>query len=129
MAENIMSPKGTRLTRIARRVPEAVGRAIGAAVTAFLDTLTRPEAAEPGSVADLATFGVRKEALLEALQMILDDRAVRPRKLLKRFGSASGTNLLSFCEIKRFISKPEGGRWEIDFDRVRGHLAKHGAGQ
>lgn len=118
-----------RLAGVVRRVPEAMLRALDAAIAEFIATLARPEAAEPGSAADLAEFGVQQQDLREALRMLLDDRAVRPRKLMKRFGNARGTNLLSVCEIRGFISKPEGGPWKIDLDRVRRHLAEHGAGQ
>lgn len=126
MAENILRSKFSGLAGIVRRLPKAAFRALSAAVAAFFDALTRPEAAPPGSASDLAAFGVRQQDLLEALQMILDDGAVRPRKLYKRFGNAGGTNLLSICEIKGFIAKPKGGPWVADLDRVRGHLAQHG---
>lgn len=60
----------------------------------------------------------------EALQMFLEDRAVRPRKLRARFGDAMGTNLLSLSEIKDFISKP-GDRWVVDVERIKEYQARH----
>lgn len=109
---------------VAGRVPRAIVRALGAAVAEFTATLNRPEPPEPGSAEDLAQFGVKLDELREALQMFLDDRAVRPRKLRARFSNVIGTNILGYCEIRAFISKPERGAWQVDFERVRAYQSQ-----
>lgn len=121
MSKNILRSELTRLARIARRVP----RALAAALAAFLSTMRRPEPPPAGSAAFLAQFRVEPGQFVQVLEMFLDDRAVRPRRLRQRYGNAGGTNLLSVCEVLNFINKP-GGRWVVDFARIQAHLARHG---
>ena len=105
-----------RIARIARRTP----RALSAATAAFIDTLMPVT----GKSLNLAAFRLSEDILREALQIFLDDRAVRPRKLFRRFGKATGMNLLSFCEIRGFITKPESKSWVVNFEQIRAYQAE-----
>lgn len=120
-----LRPKPIRLVDVVHHVPMALAAAAGA----FLDTLMRPEPPASGSADDLAQFGLTPELFLEALQMFMDTRAVRPGKLRHRFGNAMGTNLLSMAEIRGFISKPERGPWQVDFERIQDYRSRQGVRQ
>lgn len=118
MAENKLLSKFSWTAEIVRRLPRATARALAAAAAEFTATLTRPIPPRPGSAEDLEQFGITSGQFMEALRMLVEGSAVRPGKLRARFGNAPGTNLLSYCEIRGFISKPQGGPWQVDSERV-----------
>lgn len=68
--------------------------------------------------------GGSSEELVNAMRLIMERRRVSQDLLKAHFGSsARATNLLSILETHGYIRKPEGSnRWEIDFDKIGGHL-------